>query len=147
MQCRDVMLTLVFRCTEQSTAAECARLMRDEKIGFVPVVDASGRLVSVVTDRDLAIRVLADGLPPATPLRDVTAPGPLLTCGPGDSLESLEAKMGEQKRARAVVVDSAQKPIGVISLSDIAQVERSALRTSRLLREITRRESAAIVHS
>lgn len=146
MQCRDVMLTLVYKCTEVSTAAECARLMRDEKLGFVPIVDPAGKLIGVVTDRDLTVRVLAVEKPGTTVLSDVMSPGPVLTCRADDTLESLEKRMGEQKRSRAVVVDTAAKPIGIISLSDIARVERSATRTSRLLREITERESAAIVH-
>ena len=146
MQCRDAMLTLVYKCTEQTTAAECARVMRDEKLGFMPVVSASGELIGVVTDRDLTVRVLAEGKPGDTKVKDLLSPGPLVTCKADDSLESLEQKMGERKKGRAVAVDVSGKPIGIISLSDIARVERSAVRTSRLLREVTERESVAIAH-
>jgi hypothetical protein len=75
------------------------------------------------------------------------SPGPLLTCNPEDPLELLEQHMGAQRKGRAVVVDKSRKPVGVISLSDIARVERSAVRTSRLLREVTARESVALARS
>jgi CBS domain-containing protein len=48
------MMTRLRWCTPESTAAECAQIMRDAELGFVPVVDATGALLGVVTDRDLA---------------------------------------------------------------------------------------------
>ncbi len=146
MQCRDVMLTLVYKCTEHTPAIECARLMRDEKLGFMPVVDSGGKLVGVVTDRDLTIRLLASDLPSSTPVRDLMSTGPLLTCDAEESLHGLEARMGAEKRSRAVVVNAGREPVGIISLSDIARIERSAARTGRLLQQVAQRESVALVH-
>jgi CBS domain-containing protein len=144
MQCKDVMLTLVYNCREETTALECAQRMRDERVGFMPVLNGEGAVVGVVTDRDLVLRVIAADKPLTTPLRQVMSPGPFLTCAPEDDLRDLEAKMARTKKARALVRDN-EKLVGVISLSDIAQFERSLRRTGKLMREVTHRESAAIL--
>lgn len=146
MKCEDVMLTLVFKCDEGSTVAECARLMRDEHLGFVPVLDAALQVVGVVTDRDLALRVVADELPHQTLVGQVMSKGPFLTCEPEDDLHELEQRMAQMKKARALVKATDGSLLGVISLSDIAQRESSAARTGKLLKEVTRRESVQLAH-
>lgn len=145
MKCEEVMWTLVFKCDEQTTVAHCARLMREEELGFLPVLDAAHRVVGVLTDRDLAMRVLAEELPLSTPACDVMTRGPFLTCLPDDDLHELEQRMAESKKSRALVHEPDGSLMGVITLSDIAQREPSATRTGRLLREMTRRQLLSIV--
>lgn len=145
MQCKDVMLTLIFKCEESTTVAECAQLMRDEQLGFVPVLDKQSAVVGVVTDRDLAVRVVAEKRPLSTPVSAIMSTGPFLSCLPDDDLHELEERMAQTKKARALVKASDGSLLGVISLSDIAQRERSAARTGKLLREVTRRESVSII--
>lgn len=145
MKCEEVMWTLVFKCDEYTTVAQCAQLMREEELGFLPVLDANHVVVGVLTDRDLAVRVLAQELPPSTPAREVMTHGPFLTCLPGDDVHELEQRMAESKKSRALVNEADGSLIGVISLSDIAQREPSATRTGRLLREMTRRQLMSIV--
>lgn len=145
MKCEEVMLTLVFKCDEDSTVAECAQLMRDEQLGFVPVLNEQLEVVGVVTDRDLAVRVVAQKLECTTPVREVMSKGPFLECQPEDDLHELELLMARKKKGRALVRASDGSLLGVISLSDIAQCERSAARTGRLLKDLTRRESIALV--
>lgn len=147
MKCKDVMLTLVYRAVEDTSVAECARIMRDEHLGFVPVVDVEGTVLGVVTDRDLAIRVLAERLPLTTRVSEVMSPGPFLTCAPEDDLRHLEKRMADQKKGRALVRDELGALVGVISLSDIAQHESSLARTARLFQAVTRRESVSLTHS
>ncbi len=138
MKCEEVMWTLVFKCDEHTTVEDCARLMRDEALGFLPVLDARWAVVGVVTDRDLTLRVLAEALPPSTPVREVMTRGPFLTCLAEEELRELEARMAESKRSRALVNEPDGTLLGLISLSDIAQREPSVTRTGRLLRELTR---------
>jgi CBS domain-containing protein len=145
MKCEDVMLTLVFKCDPESTVSECAQLMRDEQLGFVPVLDKQMQVVGVVTDRDLAVRVLAEDKPGTTRVSEVMSMGPFLSCEPEDDLHELELRMAREKKTRALVKASDGSLLGVISLSDIAQNERSAARTGRLLKEVTRRESVSLV--
>jgi CBS domain-containing protein len=144
MLCKDVMLTLVFQCMRDTSAEACAQVMRDEHLGFLPVIDANGALIGVVTDRDLAVRVMAARKPGTTPVGEIMSSGPFLVCQPDDDLRSLERRMAEAKKSRAVVCNALGAVVGIISLSDIAQSERSASRTGQLLREVTHRESAVI---
>lgn len=144
MRCKDVMVTLVFRCHEDDTIQKCARLMLEEQIGFVPVTDKSGRLVGVLTDRDLAIRVLAEGKSAQLPVRSVMSMGNLLTCHPDDELRALEDRMADEKKGRAVVLEDG-RVVGVISAADIAVAEGSRRRGSWLMRELSSRESGSIV--
>ena len=140
MKCREVMRTPVLTCRETDSVAMCARLMRDHDVGFVPIVDRWRRLVGVLTDRDLALRVLAEGVPLKSPVSSVMTGGVLVTCGADDDLAIAEARMSRGQKSRIVVVDDGQYVAGVISLSDISQVEQT-LHGGRVLQAVTRRES------
>ena len=142
MRCRDVMKTDVARCLETLSVQACAEMMRDNGIGFVPVVDADRQVVGVVTDRDLALRVLANDLPADTPVGQVMT-GDVRTCRPDDELREAERKMSSARKSRLVVADENGHCVGVISLSDVAQADRR--RAGGVLRAVTRREAPAQV--
>ena len=63
MLCQEIMKHPVKWVAQDDTARTAARVMREENIGFLPVCDRSGRVLGTVTDRDLAIRLVAEGLP------------------------------------------------------------------------------------
>ena len=140
MLCRDVMKKRVFVCRPDDTVARCARIMRDQSIGFIPIVDADGLVSGVVTDRDLAVRALADELPLEMPV-GVIMTRDVRVCRAQDTLRSAERKMAEVKRSRLVVVDDARRCVGVISLSDVAQAESRA-HAGHVLYEVTQRTPA-----
>jgi CBS domain-containing protein len=140
MLCRDVMKKKVFVCREDDTVAQCARIMRDQNIGFVPVVDDGGLVSGVVTDRDLAVRVLADELPLEMPV-GIVMTRDVRICRATDSLRVAERKMAEVKRSRLVVVDEARRCMGVISLSDVAQSDNRS-HAGHVLYEVTQRKTA-----
>jgi IMP dehydrogenase len=139
MICAQVMKTEVARCPETLSVRACAGMMRDNNIGFLPVVDAERQVVGVVTDRDLAVRVLSQGLSPDTPVGQVMTRD-VRVCHPADMLEEAEWKMSATRKARLVVVDSDGRCLGVISLSDIAQADAPS-RAGGVLRAVTRREA------
>jgi CBS domain-containing protein len=140
MLCRDVMKSAVIRCHEADTVTACARMMRDQNIGFVPVVDADEQVVGIVTDRDLALRVLAEERAGATPVSDVMTRD-VRVCHPEERMEVAEKKMAETRKSRLVVVGKGGRCLGVISLSDVARVE-SRRRAGGVLQAVTRREAA-----
>jgi CBS domain-containing protein len=143
MRCKDVMVTLVFRCHEGDPVQKVARLMLEEQVGFIPVTNELGRLVGVITDRDLALRVLAEDKSGQVPVGSVMTMGGLLTCRPDDDLRALEKRMADEQKGRAVVVDNG-KVVGVISAADVAVAEGSKRRAGALMRALSRRESASI---
>ncbi len=119
------------------TARHAAQVMRDRDCGCVPVVDDAGKVVGIVTDRDLAVRGIASGKDPSTKLNDLMTPM-ATCCGPDDDLRDIEQKMAELQVRRIPIVDSAGRCVGIISQADIA------LAASRDTR-VTEREIALVV--
>jgi CBS domain-containing protein len=138
--CRDVMKTGLKSCREGDLVPHIAAMMHDYNVGFVPVCDANGALVGTITDRDLVMRVIAEGRPPETTRADEIFSRELVLCFPDDPLSSAEDLMIAHRKSRIVCVDVHRAPIGVISLSDLARVEPSKI-VAGVLREISSRSS------
>lgn len=145
MLVRDLMLVKVYSCRQTDRALDCARLMRDERIGFVPVLNDNDEIIGVVTDRDLAVRLVAADLPLSTPVSRIMTKTPVLSVRPDDDLHVLERKMAEERRSRALVLDKEGHLVGVVSLSDVVAAEPSAERAAQLLRDIARREAVTVL--
>lgn len=135
--CEEVMTRNVQTCKETDPASRAALLMRENNIGLIPIVDASGRAKGVVTDRDLALRLIADKKSADTPLKDIMSKEPLLAVSPSDKLTAAEEKMMQSGKGRVLVTDSNGRVVGVISRSEIAHVEDPA-RTGEVLGSLTR---------
>jgi len=144
MICRDLPLKSVHSCAEGDTVQQCATLMRDLNVGFIPILDDQKRVVGAVTDRDIAIRIAAEGRPLSTKVSEVMTLPPLLTCNLDEDLRDVEARMGHEGKSRVIILDDEKRCVGVLSLSDIARVEEQA-RAGQLLYDVTGRESHAPV--
>jgi CBS domain-containing protein len=114
-------------CTPDSTAREAATLMREHDCGSIPVVESrqGKRLVGTVTDRDLAIRALAAGKGPDTPVRELMTESPV-TCGPEDEVEIVREVMVAQLVRRVPVVNDDGDIVGIVAQADIAREEGAA---------------------
>jgi CBS domain-containing protein len=114
-------------CTPNSTAREAATLMRDNDCGSLPVVAdrEANRLVGTVTDRDLAIRALAAGKGPDTPVRELMTLAPI-TSSPEDEVEIVREVMVAQQVRRVPVVDANGAVVGIVAQADIALEEGAA---------------------
>jgi CBS domain-containing protein len=137
--CSEIMRNEVQPVTPDQSVGAVARLMRDAQVGLVSVCDADGFVLGVVTDRDIAVRLCAEGgIGSSTPVGEIMTRD-LVTCRSSDPLSRAEQLMIEHRKARIVVTDEEQRLVGVISLTDIAQCEEP-LRAARILREISARE-------
>ena len=127
MRVKQIMTPNPAHCTPGATAQEAAALMRDNDCGSIPVVEssASQRLVGTVTDRDLAVRGVAAGKGPETPVRDLMTPDPV-TCVPEDEIEDLRQVMVEQQVRRVPVVDNDGTLVGIVAQADIAREDGAA---------------------
>ena len=127
MRVKQIMTSDPACCTPGSTAREVATLMREHDCGSIPVVENTGgrRLVGTVTDRDLAIRGLAEGKGPDTPVRDLMTPDPV-TCVPEDEVEDLRQAMIQALVRRVPVVDEDGALVGIVAQADIAREEGAA---------------------
>ncbi len=102
-----------------ATIDEAARVMRDEAIGDV-LVTYAGRLCGLITDRDIVVRAVAEHRDTAlTPLGDVCT-AELVTLRPEDDTATAARLMRERAVRRLPVVDTLHRPIGIVSISDLA---------------------------
>jgi CBS domain-containing protein len=140
MRCQDIMKKDVECVSPQDTAQAAAKRMRDENIGFLPVCDESKVVLGTITDRDLAIRVLADGNQPNTSVQDVMT-REVVACPPEEDLRKAQELMSKHHKSRILCVDANGLLVGVISLSDIAQ--SSGGEAVKTLRQVSEREARA----
>ncbi len=102
----------------EASALEVARLMRDHRVGSVVIVDSAAKPVAMVTDRDLALRVFAEGVEPATAaLEHASRP---LVCGDPEMELDEAAVLMAQHRVRRLPVVRGEELVGIVSLDDIA---------------------------
>lgn len=137
--CDDLMTARPTVCSARTAVIDAAQLMRDEDLGWLPVVDDGRRrkLLGVVTDRDLLIRVMADGLDPGgIAVEEVMTRRPV-ACRSGDTIAAALEAMASHQVRRVPVVDEGRL-VGVVSQADIALYLRDAERTAEMLRRISR---------
>ncbi len=113
------------RAVEAKTSVrEAARLLESEDVGSLPVVQQGARLVGIVTDRDIAVRVVAAGLDPeATRVGDI-ASRDLVTLTPDDDLDDALALMAREQVRRLPIVAGEDELVGVLSQADVAQAAK-----------------------
>lgn len=140
MNISEVMTAQVVTATPRSTIAEVAKTMAQIESGAVPVVD-DGKVVGLVTDRDIVIRVVAEGLGLDTPVADVMTEG-VETCREDDNVADATAKMGAKQIRRLVVLNDQGRMAGIVSLGDIA-VDYGAKKVGETLEEISENSPAA----
>lgn len=140
MKCSEVMKTDIECASFNASVTSVASRMRDRNIGFMPVCAEDGSAVGTITDRDLALRVLAEHRnPEATTIGEVMSSG-VVSLSANQELTDAELLMSKHKVSRIVVLDDAKRPVGVISLSDVAELEGGRL-ASAVLRSVSQREA------
>jgi CBS domain-containing protein len=106
-------------CTPECTAQAAARRMQGFSLGALPVVAADGKLVGIVTDRDLCLGVLPEGREGKAVNVAECMTSAVVSCAAGEPVERALATMREHHVRRLPVVDSEGRVLGIISLSDI----------------------------
>lgn len=130
MKVRDVMSGDVKTIAAASTLQEAAELMKRHDIGSVPVAE-DDRLVGMVTDRDLVIRALAEGIPADTEVRSVMT-GQVMYCYDDQELAEAVRTMAGLEIRRLPVVDRDKRLVGVLSLSNVAAGNNESLNSELL---------------
>ena len=134
MKAREIMTANPRTVTPDMNLPEVARLMQSEDVGIVPVVDAGGsrQLVGVVTDRDIALRVVGEGRDPnSVRVSDVMSTN-VRTCREDDSVDDVMDVMGKEQVRRVPIVDERGSLVGIVAQADVvlqASSDRKAERT------------------
>ena len=121
-KCKEVMTSNLVCCLPNDTVTKAAELMKSENVGSIPVVenDQTRRLVGIVTDRDLALKVLAAGLDSKSTKVDAVMTHKVVTCRAGADLQKALDVMSKYQLRRIPIVDSDNKILGIISQADVA---------------------------
>ena len=119
MRISDVMTRDVATVRPDQTAREAANFMLNSDAGSIPVTEGD-RLIGMITDRDIAVRGVALGHGPDTPVRDIMTSG-IVCARENDSVEDVASKMSEAQVRRLPVIDDSEKLVGIVSLGDLSR--------------------------
>ena len=125
MKARDLMTPDPARVTPSDSLQRVSQLMAEHDCGCIPVVTAADQrsLVGVVTDRDIAIRAVAEGRPVTTPIGDIMTTNPD-SVSPDDDIDQVEKLMADRQIRRVVVVDGTGDCVGIIAQADLARASK-----------------------
>jgi CBS domain-containing protein len=135
MRVSDCMTRDVRIATPTQSMLETARTMADLDVGVLPVGE-NDRLVGMITDRDIAVRGVASGLGPDTPIRQVMS-DKVLYCYEDQSIEEVTQKLGDTQVRRLPVLNRDKRLVGIVSLGDVSQSDGNTKRSAEALREIS----------
>ena len=134
---RDVMTSNPCTIDAEKSVAYAAKMMRDEDVGLAPIVE-DDKLIGMLTDRDIAVRVAAEGRDPGqVKVRDV-ASSQLVTIDPQQDLDEALRIMAKHQVRRLAVVEEDGKLVGVVAQADVAR-EGDDKQTGELVEEISSR--------
>jgi CBS domain-containing protein len=136
MKARDLMSKNPASVTPETSIRDAARLMKTEDVGVLPVVESEGskRVVGLVTDRDIAVRGVAEGRADAR-VRDVMTADPK-TAREDDDVDSVMSLMGSEQVRRIPIVDERGQLVGIVAQADIVR-EASDRKAERTVEKIS----------
>lgn len=138
-KCRDVMTQDPVFCQPGDSIATVARIMKQEDVGSVPIVESaeSRKLVGIITDRDIVVKVVAEGrAPDAASVKEAMTPSPV-SCREDDDVEHAVKLMKERQVRRMPIVDTASRLAGIIAQADVATRVNKDSKTGELVEAIS----------
>lgn len=141
MKVSDAMTSQVSVARPSDTIRQVAQTMAQVESGVVPVVD-DGKVVGVVTDRDIVLRVVAEGRSFDSPISEAMSDGEVLSVKEDDVLADATAKMANNQVRRLVVLNDAGDLTGILSLGDVAK-DYGAKQVGKTLEEISQESDEA----
>ena len=138
-KCEEVMTKNPVCCLPNDTAAKVAQLMKHENVGSIPVIEdaQTKKLVGIVTDRDLALKIVAEGLDAKSTKVEAVMTRKVVTCLASDDLQKALDAMAEHQLRRLPVVDNDNKVLGIIAQADVATRVNQPEKTAEMVKEIS----------
>jgi CBS domain-containing protein len=137
MQVKEVMSRDLKVVSADALLQDAAALMKEFDVGILPVI-SDGVLFGVVTDRDIAVRAVAEGLDPKEDSVRTATTTNVVCCYEDDPLEDAAKAMKAKQTRRLVVLNRDRKPAGILSMGDLAQASMDWQELHSLLRYVTR---------
>ena len=138
-KCSDVMTKDPVCCLPTDTVSKAAQLMKDEDVGSIPVVEdeETMKLIGIVTDRDLALQVVApERDASSTQVEDVMT-YEVITCRASDDVQKAVDAMSQHQLRRMPVIDGDHRIVGIISQADVATRVEKSEEVAEMVKEIS----------
>jgi len=138
-KCTEVMTKNPVCCLPNDMVVAAAKLMKSGNVGSIPVVEneQTARLVGIVTDRDLAMKIVAEGQDAKSTRVDTVMTHKVVTCHAEDDLQKALDAMAEHQLRRIPVVDNDNRVVGIIAQADVATRMDQPEKTAEMVKEIS----------
>jgi CBS domain-containing protein len=138
-KCSEVMTKNPVCCLPNDLVTKAAELMKNEHVGSIPVIEneQTKKLVGIVTDRDLALKIVADGLDAKSTKVETVMTRKVVTCHAEDDLQKAVDAMSENQLRRIPIVDDDNKILGIIAQADVATRVDHPKKTAAMVKEIS----------
>jgi CBS domain-containing protein len=138
-KCEEVMTKNPVCCLPSENVANVAAMMKRENIGPIPVIEneQTRKLVGIVTDRDLAMKIVAEGRDARSTKVESVMTHKVVTCRAEDDLQKALDTMSEHQLRRIPIVDNNNKILGIISQADVATRVNQPDKTAEMVKEIS----------
>lgn len=138
-KCNEVMTKSPVCCLPNDLVTKAAELMKSERVGAIPVIEneQTKKLVGIITDRDLALRIIAEGLDAVSTKVETVMTRKVVTCSTGDDLQKALDAMSTNQLRRIPIVDEDNKIVGIIAQADVAVNGNHPKRTAAMVKEIS----------
>jgi CBS domain-containing protein len=139
-KCDELMTKNPVCCLPNDMVAKVAQLMKRENIGSIPVIEneQTQKLVGIVTDRDLALKIVAEGRDAKSTKVEAVMTRKVVTCRAEDDLQKALDAMSEHQLRRIPVVDNDNKILGIIAQADVATRVNQPEKTAAMVKGISR---------
>ena len=138
-KCNEVMTKNPVCCLPNDSVSKVAQLMKGQDFGSVPIIEneQTKKLVGIVTDRDLALKIVAEGRDPKSTKAEEVMTRKVVTCRAEDDVQKALDAMSEQKLRRIPVVDNNHGIVGIIAQADVATRVDQPEKTAAVVRGIS----------
>ena len=142
-KCNEVMTKNPVCCLPNDMAAKVAKLMKGENVGSIPVIEneKTRKLVGIVTDRDLTLKIVAKELDAKSTKVEAVMTRKVVTCRAEDDLQKALDAMSEHQLRRIPVVDKDNKILGIIAQADVATRVDKPKKTAAMVKGISRSDA------
>jgi len=142
MKISEIMSNNPRSVSPDTPVSEAARIMKEEDVGLIPVVErvggaeTRGRLIGVITDRDITVRHVAEGRAADAPVSDVMSGG-VVSCTPDDSVDTAMELMGREQVRRIPIVDERGALVGVLAQADLTRLSGRDRKVEKTVEQIS----------
>lgn len=137
--CEEVMTPNPVYCLPTDTVTKVAEQMKSENIGSLPVIENEDtqKLIGIITDRDLALKIIAEGRDVKSTKVEAVMTRKVVTCRADDDLQRALDAMAQHQLRRIIIVDPLYKVLGIISQADVATRVNRPEKTAEVVKEIS----------